>query len=174
MNPHNRTRIQIATLVLLLATVTVHSVAAEPRPQSVSPRGPAGAPAAPLRRQPPPALLAKAANTTGSVDFLIAFHQPEVTALSAASPGAPARLRWIADTGDDLERDYAPSGVRALEGYSHLATVHASAPASALALLAADPRVEGIAVNPRVHKLDGAGREGSNVGAVQPPHNGAG
>ena len=184
MNPHNRTRIQIATLVLLLATVTVHSVAAEPRPQSVSPRGRAGAQSAPLVRDAgtdqawagkiAPALLAKAANTTGSVDFLIAFHQPEVTALSAASPGAPARLRWIADTGDDLERDYAPSGVRVLERYSHLATVHASAPASALALLAADPRVEGIAVNHRVHKLDVAGREVMNVGAIQPPYNGAG
>jgi subtilisin family serine protease len=184
MNAQNRTRIQIGALALLTAAATVRSVAAEPRPQSVSPRGRAGEQSAPLVRDAgtdqawagkiAPALLAGAANTTGSVDFLIAFHQPEATALSAASPGAPARVRWIAETGDGLERDYAPAGVRVLERYSHLATVYASAPASALALLAADPRVEGIAVNHKVHKLDTDGRSLMHVGAIQPPYNGAG
>ncbi|OFV82315.1 MAG: hypothetical protein A2Y78_01800 [Acidobacteria bacterium RBG_13_68_16] len=184
MSAHNRTRIHIAALALLLAVGNGRSMAAEPQAQSGSPRGRVDTQSAPLMREAgtdqawagkiAPTLLARAAGTTKRVDFLIAFHPPEATALSTASPGAPARLRWIAETGDSLERDFAPSGVRVLERYSHLATVHASAPASALALLAADPRVEGIAVNHRVHKLDVAGRALMNVDAIQPPYNGAG
>ncbi|HVN30733.1 MAG TPA: S8 family serine peptidase [Thermoanaerobaculaceae bacterium] len=121
-----------------------------------------------------PALQAQASATTGTVDFLIAFHPPEATKASLAVPGATARLRWIADTGESLERDYASSGLEVLQRYSHLATVYASAPASALALLAADPRVEGIAVNHEVHKLDVAGRSLMHVAAIQPPYNGSG
>jgi subtilisin family serine protease len=108
------------------------------------------------------------------VDFLIAFHQPEAAGPHTIFPGAPARLRWIAETGDGLERDYTPSGVRILQRYSHLATVYASAPASALSLLAADPRVEAIAVNHEVHKLDTVGRSLMHIGAIQPPDSGAG
>jgi subtilisin family serine protease len=168
MNAHKRTRIQIAVLALLLASGT----------------GRADTRSAPVMREAgtgkawagkiAPALRPGMASGRGTVDVLIAFHRPEATALSTASPGAPARLRWIRDTGDGLERDFAASGVKVLERYSHLATVHASVPASALALLAADPRVEGIAVNHRVHKLDAAGRALMNVGAIQPPYDGLG
>jgi subtilisin family serine protease len=52
--------------------------------------------------------------------------------------------------------------------------VYASAPPSALALLAADPRVEGIAANHRVHKTDTDGRALMHVEAIQPPYNGSG
>jgi subtilisin family serine protease len=174
MSAHNRTRILIAALALLLAAGPGRSIAAGPRDQSDAPLIREASTEAARAAKIAPVLRAKAASGTGTVDVLIAFRQPEATALSTASPGAPARLRWIAETGDSLERDFAPSGVKVLERYSHLATVHASVPVSALALLAADSRVEGIAVNHRVRKLDVAGRALMNVGAIQPPYNGAG
>jgi subtilisin family serine protease len=184
MNGRNREKTQTATLVLLVAAATIRFAPAAPLPQAISPRGQAGAQSVPLARDAgedrvwagkvAPELLAAAARTSGNLDFLISFHQPDAAPLSAASPGAPARLQWIAETGDGLERDYASAGVRVLQRYSHLATIHAAAPASALALLAADPRVEGIAVNHKVHKLDVAGRGVMNVGAIQPPYSGTG
>jgi subtilisin family serine protease len=184
MNADNRKKTFTAALAVLVAVAAIRFAPAAPLPEALSPRGQAGALPAPLARDAggdqawarnvAPELRAAAATTGGNVDFLISFHQPDTVAMSAASPGAPARLRWIAETGDGLERDYASSGVRVLQRYSHLATVYASAPASALALLAADPRVEGIAFNHKVHKLDTAGRVLMHVPAIQPPYNGAG
>jgi subtilisin family serine protease len=184
MNLQNRTGTQTAVLALLIAVAAPHNGAAAPRPQTVFHREQTAAPAALLAQDAgegqawagkiAPALLARAASTAGNVDFLIAFHQPEAVGPHTGFPGAPARLRWIAETGDGIERDYTSAGVQILQRYSHLATVYASAPASALPLLAADPRVEAIAVNHKVHKLDTEGRALMHVSAIQPPYNGAG
>lgn len=184
MKTQNPTRTRTAALALVFAVAALHSGGAAPRPQNVPPQGrttgasallaPAAGDGQAWSGKIAPALIARAASTSGNLDFLIAFHQPEAVGPRTLFPGAPARLRWIAETGDGLESDYATSGVRVLQRYSHLATVYASAPASALPLLAADPRVEAIAVNHKVHKLDTDGRALMHVSAIQPPYNGAG
>jgi subtilisin family serine protease len=184
MSERTPKRLQNAALVLLMAGATLRIAGASPRPQPVPKGGQQAAASAPLAQdaaasQPwagkvAPAVLARAVATNGQVDFLIAFHRPDEAEPPAAIPGAPARLRWIAETGDGLERDYTSAGVQVLQRYSHLAAVYASAPASALPLLAADPRVEAIAVNHQVRKVDTAGRALMHVPAIQPPYNGAG
>jgi subtilisin family serine protease len=171
-------------MVLVFAGATLRIGGATPRPQTVPYGGQRSASSAPLAQdaaasQPwagkvAPAVLARAVASNGQVDFLIAFHRPDEAGPPPASPGAPARLRWIAETGDGLERDFASAGVQVLQRYSHLAAVYASAPASALPLLAADPRVEAIAVNHQVRKVDTDGRALMHVPAIQPPYNGAG
>jgi subtilisin family serine protease len=184
MSERTAKRLQNATLVVLIASATLRIAAASPRPQPVPKGGQQAAASAPLAQDAAasqswagkvaPAILARAVATNGQVDFLIAFHRPDEAEPPAARPGAPARLLWIAETGDGLERDYTSAGVQVLQRYSHLAAVYASAPASALALLAADPRVEAIAVNHHVRKVDTSGRALMHVAAIQPPYNGAG
>jgi subtilisin family serine protease len=184
MNAKNHSKFRMTALILVSVAAAARFAVAAPPPQSAPTHGQETPQPAPLSQNTgtgrawaakvDPGLVARASATTGSVDFLIAFHQPEAAKASLAVPGAPARLRWIADTGDGLERDYASSGLKVLQRYSHLATVYASAPAFALPLLAADPRVEGIAVNHKVHKLDTGGRALMHVEAIQPPYNGAG
>lgn len=122
-----------------------------------------------------PELLARAAATTKDLDVLVKFREPEqVRALAAGGPGVPVRLRWIADTADGLERDWAPAGVKVLDRFSHLASVHLSVPVQALPALAEDQRVDAVALNHRVHKLDAAGRAYMNISAIQPPNSGTG
>ncbi len=124
-----------------------------------------------------PDLMARAAaaTATGTLDVLIAFRQPAaVQARTVAAMRAPARLQWIADTDAAVERDWAPGGVKVLNRLSLAPIVHATVPVGLLAALAADPRVDAVALNHKVHALDATGRAYMHVYAIQPPYTGAG
>ncbi|MFZ5786561.1 MAG: S8 family peptidase, partial [Acidobacteriota bacterium] len=79
-------------------------------------------------------------------------------------------------TGEDLERDLAPAGVRVVRRYSHLPIAHLAVPGDALERLARDPRVEAVSPNRlaratrtegkalmRVPQVQAAGYNGSGV-----------
>jgi subtilisin family serine protease len=122
-----------------------------------------------------PDLMARAAVATGDLDVLIAFRQPAgVQAHTVAAMRAPVRLQWIADTDAAVERDWAPGGVKVAQRLSLAPIVHATVPASLLPALAADPRVDAIALNHKVHALDATGRAYMHVNAIQPPYTGTG
>ncbi len=122
-----------------------------------------------------PEVAALAASSPADLDVLVKLREPEaVRALSAAAPGAPVRLRWIADTAEALERDWTPGGVRVLDRFSHVAAAHVSVPAGALAAFAEDPRVDAVVPNRKVHALDLTGSAYVHVTAIQPPNTGAG
>jgi subtilisin family serine protease len=122
-----------------------------------------------------PDVLAKTAEQgVKDVDVLVAFQEPAALQRQAPFPGAPARMQWIADTGDSLARDFSPAGVQILRRFPYLATVYARVPVEALPALAADPRVEGVAANHKVHALDTNGRSLMHVDQIQPPWTGQG
>ena len=124
-----------------------------------------------------PDVMARAATAaaTGTLDVLISFRQPAgVQAHTAEAMRAPVRLQWIADTDAAVERDWAPGGLRVLNRLSLAPIVHATVPVGLLAALAADPRVDAIALNHKVHALDATGRGYMHVNAIQPPYTGAG
>jgi subtilisin family serine protease len=122
-----------------------------------------------------PDVLAQTAQPgVAAVDVLVAFQEPAALQRLRLRPGAAARLQWIADAGDALARDFSPAGVHVLRRFPYLATVYAHVPVDALSALAADPRVEGVAANHKVHALDADGRSLMHVDQIQPPWNGAG
>jgi subtilisin family serine protease len=67
------------------------------------------------------------------------------------------RLRWIARSGDELDRELRPAGVTVLTRYSHLPILHLRVPAEALSRLASDPRVGSVSPNrvARATRADG-------------------
>ena len=120
-------------------------------------------------------VVALAVTSTSDLDVLVKFREPDaVYALSVAEQAAPVRLQWIAGTTDGIESDWSAGGVRVLDRYSHVASVHVSVPVQALAALAADTRVDAIVLNRKVHKLDAIGNTFMHVNAIQPPNTGAG
>jgi subtilisin family serine protease len=122
-----------------------------------------------------PEIPVRAQVATVTLDVLVKLREPrQIQVFSVTAQDSPERLRWIADTGDALERDFTPAGARFVERFSHVAVVHLSLPAAALAELAQDPRVESVVPNRKVHKLDATGNAYIAVGSVQPPRAGTG
>ena len=122
-----------------------------------------------------PDLVALAVSSTADLDVLLKLREPEaVHALTVSAQASTVRLQWIADTADGIERDWSPGGVRVLDRYSHIASVHATVPVHALAALAEDTRVDAIVLNRKVHKLDALGNSYMHVNAIQPPNTGTG
>ncbi len=112
-------------------------------------------------------LLSRAQAATGEVDCNVLFREPAVLQGFRQYPVAhPARLRWIASTGDALDRDYAPMGAT-LVHYSHLPIVSAHVPAALLSVLAADPRVEAVSPVIRAHAFCTQGNTLMHVPQVQ-------
>jgi hypothetical protein len=185
MNRRRITQRYLATLSLAGAALFVH-----PRPAAPSPAitgghaaAVAAAPAALVQdtgaeqawvAKVAPEVRTQASQGAKDVDVLVAFQEPASLRRQAPFPGAPARMRWIADTGDGLERDFAPAGVQILRRFAYLGTVYARVPVAALPALAADARVEGIGANRTVHALDADGRSLMRVAEIQPPYDGAG
>ncbi|MFI5142954.1 MAG: S8 family peptidase [Thermoanaerobaculales bacterium] len=117
----------------------------------------------------------RAAQSNAPVQVLITFRVPDaIRRLEVGAPGAPARLRWIADTGGSIGQDFAPYGIVLLQRFSHLATAYARVPPDALPALAADDRIDEIVPVRTVHALDTAGRDYMRISTIQPPYNGAG
>ena len=122
-----------------------------------------------------PDLVALAVSSTADLDVLLKLREPEaVHALTVSAQASTVRLQWIADTADGIERDWSPGGVRVLDRYSHIASVHATVPVHALAALAEDTRVDAVVLNRKVHKLDALGNSYMHVNAIQPPNTGTG
>jgi subtilisin family serine protease len=178
------TQRHLATLSLAGAALLVHARPAAPSPAITGGHAAvvAAAPAALVQdtgaeqawvAKVAPEVRTQASQGVKDVDVLVAFQEP-ASFRRQEFPGAPARMRWIADTGNGLERDFAPSGVQILRRFAYLGTVHARVPVEALPALAADARVEAIAANHRVHALDADGRSLMRVAQIQPPYDGAG
>ena len=122
-----------------------------------------------------PSVLDRATQGKPTLEVFVTFRVPDaIRRIGAASSGAPGRLSWIADTADGLDRDFASFGVHQLHRYSHLPVVFVSMPADAIPVVAADPRVDGIALDRAVHKLDAQANTYIHVPAIQPPNTGAG
>jgi subtilisin family serine protease len=122
-----------------------------------------------------PDLVALAVSSTADLDVLLKLREPEaVHALTVSAQASTVRLQWIADTADGIERDWSAGGVRVLDRYSHIASVHVAVPVHALAALAEDTRVDAIVLNRKVHKLDALGNSYMHVNAIQPPNTGTG
>jgi hypothetical protein len=122
-----------------------------------------------------PDVVALAVSSTADLDVLVKFREPDaVHALTIADQASPVRLQWIAYTADGIERDWSSGGVRVLNRYSHIASVHAAVPVQALAALAEDYRVDAIVFNRKVHKFDAIGNAYIHVSAIQPPDTGTG
>ena len=171
MSPRKNTTLHLAALSLAGAVLSLHATATLAAPAAlVQDTGAMQAWTAKVA----PDVLAQAAQGVTDVDVLVAFHEPASLRSAARFPGAPARLRWIADTGDGLARDFAPQGVQILRRFAYLGTVYVRVPVAALPALAADARVEGIAANHKVHALDVNGRSMMRVDQIQGPYNGAG
>jgi len=148
-------------------------------------QGTAGGSTAPLMQLPQdlrswnekvaPDVVVQAASSSADLDVLVKFREPTaVHALSISAQGAPARLRWIADTADGFERDWSAGGVRVLHRYSHVPSAHLSVPAALLATFAEDPRVDAVVLNRKVRALDATGSAYMHENAIQPPNNGSG
>jgi hypothetical protein len=163
--------LRIGTTALVLAAATdaasVGPAAAPPLQLLPDPR--------PWTEKVTPEVMTLAVSSTSDLDVLVKYREPEgVRALSVSAQAAPERLQWIADTSDGIEHDWTAGGVRVLDRYSHVASVHMTVPVEALPALAADTRVEAIVLNRKVHKLDATGDSYIHVSAVQPPDTGAG
>jgi hypothetical protein len=87
--------------------------------------------------------------------------------MSVAGVKGEPRRAWIARIGDDLEREYAPFGVRAIARYAYLPIARMAVPAAFLPALAGDARVEGLTRVRTVHAFDTEGKALINVPAVQ-------
>ncbi len=160
---------------LPLAAVALAGLLAASQPAAAAPLMQDSGQAQARAEKVAPDVLAQAAvQGATQLDVLVAFHEPATLRAQALAPGAPARLRWIADTGDGLERDFGPMGVQVLRRFAYLGTVYVRVPVESLPALAADPRVEGVAANHKVHALDADGRSLMRVNQIQPPYNGAG
>lgn len=121
--------------------------------------------------------LAASTAERGELDCVVTFRHP--TALESYDRIGPAhagRLRWISRTGDELERDFAPAGIRVVQRFSHLPMARLAVPREALERLAGDPRVEAVSPNRvatamrtegkalmRVPPVQAAGYNGSGV-----------
>ncbi|MGE5236281.1 MAG: S8 family peptidase [Acidobacteriota bacterium] len=113
-------------------------------------------------------LLSQALQAGENLDCIVTLRQPAVLqGFTDYGPGNSGRLRWIARTGDDLDRDYASSGVRILDRYSHVPALHVEVPREYLEALASDPRVEAVRPNWTVHALRADGEALMHVPAVQ-------
>jgi hypothetical protein len=104
-----------------------------------------------------PDLRALQARTTGSIECIVTFRQPKALTASAMSPGNPARLTWIADTGTQLAYDLSAEGLTVLRSYSHLPVLFVRIPAAALPALAGDTRVDAVEPNRVAHAVDTEG-----------------
>jgi len=105
-----------------------------------------------------PGLLAAALERRGDVEALVTLRQPDILTEFREVPfDHRDRLRWIARSTDDLDRDLRPAGLTVLTRYSHLPVLHVRVPAEALPLLAADPRVAAVSPNrvARATRADG-------------------
>ncbi|HVN76420.1 MAG TPA: S8 family serine peptidase [Thermoanaerobaculaceae bacterium] len=163
-------RILAASLAIAAAAGAARSAPASQAPLMQLPDDPR-----PWNEKVAPNVMAAAVTSAGNLDVIVKLREPEgVRALSGAALAASVRLRWIADTDDGLDRDWSPGGVQVLDRFSHLAVVHASVPAQALAAFAEDQRVDAIVLNRKVHALDATGNAYMHVSAIQPPNTGAG
>jgi hypothetical protein len=106
-----------------------------------------------------PGLLAAALERRGEVECLVTLRSPAVLAdFSQVSFDHRDRLRWIARSGDELDRDLRPAGVTVLTRYSHLPILHVRVPADALPTLAGDRRVEAVSPNRVAHATRAEGK----------------
>lgn len=171
------------TLRFLLATAGVTSLIMSVQAATVPPAAAAQVraeiqlPAEALEPQPDPRpwtekvvpeLQARAAQTTGNLDCIIVFRKPTALADALAfPPGSPTRLKWIASTADTIDREYAGVGVRTLTRYAYLPMAHVTIPASMLAAIALDPRVDAITMNRTAHVFRAPGEALIHVPQVQ-------
>lgn len=81
----------------------------------------------------------------GELEVLVRFRPGgEMVSSSRTETGAPERVRWIRETGEDLEREYEPFGVTSVSRFEYLPLAHLRVPAEMLEALAADPRVASV------------------------------
>ncbi|HPC82773.1 MAG TPA: S8 family serine peptidase [Thermoanaerobaculaceae bacterium] len=80
----------------------------------------------------------------GEIEVVVCFQPEEAAPAARAEVGSWRRQRWIRETGEDLEREYGPFGVRVVERFSYLPMVHARVPVAMLEALATDARVASV------------------------------
>jgi subtilisin family serine protease len=110
--------------------------------------------------------LVQAAGAQPFLDCIVTLREPLELRGAVASPGAPLRLRFHAETADTLEHDWGAGGLRVQRRYSHLPVLHVALPSALLPALAADARVEAVTPNRTVHALRTQGEALINVPAV--------
>ena len=114
-----------------------------------------------------PIVLREAVAHGGTIACLVTFREPAALSRVAVT-GAKGALRrnWIAGTGDQIEREYAPLGARVGHRFAFLPVVRMEVPAVSLPVLAADPRVEGVTAIRTVRALRAEGKALMNVPAL--------
>lgn len=92
-----------------------------------------------------PDLRELAAPSDQEIEVLVRFRPVgDVATSSRIGAGAPQRVRWIRETGEDLKREYEPFGVTTVSRFEYLPLAHLRVPAMMLEALAADPRVASV------------------------------
>jgi subtilisin family serine protease len=114
-----------------------------------------------------PVVLREAVARGGSIACIVTFREPrELSRIAVTGSEGAARRAWIAGTAEQVEREYAPFGLRVERRFEFLPSVRMTVPSAFLAVLAADRRVEGVTAIRTVHALRTEGRALMNVPAV--------
>lgn len=147
--------------ILLVAVSCLVAATAPARPRVVE-----AAEAAWLAKLTPD-LLDRVTQGGGELEVLVRFRDPDGAAAATRDElGAPERLRWIRETGDDLAREYGPLGVTAVERFTSLPLLHLRFPAEVLEAVAGDPRVASVEPVRVLHTLRQNGKAMLEVPAV--------
>ena len=114
-----------------------------------------------------PLVLREAVARGGTIACLVTFREPaELSHVAVTGAKGVLRRAWIAGTGDQLAREYAPLGARVGHRFAFLPVVRMEVPAVSLPVLAADPRVEGVTAIRTVRALRAEGKALMNVPAL--------
>ncbi|HPW56355.1 MAG TPA: S8 family serine peptidase [Thermoanaerobaculaceae bacterium] len=107
------------------------------------------------------------ATSEPELEVLVRFRPgSEMATSSEIAPGAPERVRWIRETGEDLSREYQPFGVTVVSRFEYLPLVHLRVPTIMLEALAADPRVASLEPIRVLHAMRQNGKAMLEVPAV--------
>lgn len=114
-----------------------------------------------------PDLRELAAPSDQEIEVLVRFRPVrEMATSSRIGAGAPERVRWIRETGEDLKREYEPFGVTTVSRFEYLPLAHLRVPAMMLEALAADPRVASVEPVRTLHTMRKNGMTMLEVPAV--------
>ena len=114
-----------------------------------------------------PRILAEAVANGGAISCMVTYREPaELARVAATGPKGATRRAWIASAAAQLEREYAPLGVRVERRLAFLPIARITVPAAILPVLAGDRRIEGVTAIRAVRALRAEGKALMNVPAV--------